>query len=125
MSRPEEYNDDVQTRADEYLKIWKDIGDAIPSVAGLSCFLGISKSTTYLWKDKYPKFSDTLRMILTYQERVALNGGLLNDFNSTITKLVLANHGYHDKVETKTELSFENLSDEELKQRIQSILNEQ
>jgi hypothetical protein len=34
------------------------------------------------------------------QERMLLSGGLGNDYNSAITKLMLAKHGYHDKQDT-------------------------
>ena len=97
--RPTSYNDDIQEQAESYLFDWKEQGDAIPSIVGLACYLGVSKSTIYLWRDIHPTFSDTFSRILTYQEKITLNGGIKGDFNSTISKLVLANHGYHDKVD--------------------------
>lgn len=97
LGRPDKYNEAMQAQADEYLANWKELGDVIPSHAGLCCYIGIARSTLYLWRDKYENFSDTLNAIDVMQECTALNGGLSSAFNATITKLVLANHGYHDK----------------------------
>lgn len=97
--RPTDYNQSVIDAAEDYIENYEDHGDAIPSVAGLSCVLGVSKSTVYLWKSDYPEFSDTLNRLSAAQERKALNNGINGVFNPTITKLVLANHGYSDKQE--------------------------
>ena len=95
--RPTDYSQAMLDAAEEYIINYKEIhGDAIPSIAGLACVLGVSKSTVYLWRDNHPKFSDTLSRILTWQERDTINGGITGEFNSTISKLVLANHGYSD-----------------------------
>ena len=42
---------------------------------------------------------ETLENIKTKQELMLISGGLKSTFNSTITKLMMANHGYSDKVE--------------------------
>lgn len=97
--RPTKYGPDIQAQADAYLTEWGELGDAIPSHAGLCCYIGVARSTLYRWRDDFPLFSDTLQAIEVIQERIALNGGLTNTFNATITKLVLANHGYTDKVQ--------------------------
>lgn len=99
LGRPTSYNEEMQKKADKYAEEWESTGDAIPSAVGLACYLGVSKSTIYLWKDNYEDFSDTLNVILTKQEQKTLNKGITGEFNPTITKLVLANHGYHDKVD--------------------------
>lgn len=121
--RPTDYSQEVNEKAIQYLETYKEHGDAIPSVAGLAIALGVSKSTVYLWKDSHEEFSDTLSRILTAQEKYALNGGMLGEFNSTITKLVLANHGYSDKVETQNTHTFEQLTDEELNFKIKSLVS--
>jgi hypothetical protein len=100
MARPSEYDPSVLDVAEDYINNFKDkYEDAIPSAAGLACVLGISKSTLYLWKDAHPELSDTLSRLQSSQERQAINNGITGVFNPTITKLVLANHGYHDKVD--------------------------
>lgn len=97
VGRPTKYNAELQAKADEYIFNWQELGDVIPSRVGLCCYLGIDKTTSYDWERIYPEFSNTLRNIDTMQERIAVNGGMKGEFNSVITKLVLANHGYSDK----------------------------
>lgn len=96
VGRPTKYNPKLQAQADNYLFKWADY-DAIPSRVGLCCYIGIPKSISYDWENKHPKFSDTCKAIEAMQEREALNKGITGVFNSQITKLVLANHGYSDK----------------------------
>jgi len=87
----------MNKKALDYLENYEEVhGDSIPSVAGLAVSLGVAKSTVYLWKGLHDEFSDTLDRIMTSQERKALNNGINGVFNATITKLVLANHGYSE-----------------------------
>lgn len=97
VGRPSKYNEAMQAKADEYLFGWSEF-DAIPSRVGLCCFLGIDKTTSYDWEDIHPEFSHTCKAIEALQERTALNNGITGVFNSQITKLVLANHGYSDRI---------------------------
>lgn len=103
VGRPTLYNDEMQEKADTYLFVFdKKIesggcGEIIPSAAGLACYLGVSKVTIYEWAKHWPEFANTLQSINTRQEQSAVNNGLAGVFNSTITKLLLANHGYSDK----------------------------
>ena len=98
VGRPSKYNNDMQDQADEYIYRLDELKHAVPSRVGLCCFLGIHKDTSYEWGAKYPAFSDTLKKIETLQEHLALNGGITGLLNPTIVKLLLANHGYSDKV---------------------------
>jgi hypothetical protein len=79
-----------------------DHGDMIPSIAGLACVLGITRETCHAWARDPAKedFSDILKQLAQAQERKLLSGGLSGNFNPTISKLVLARHGYSDRVET-------------------------
>ena len=102
MARPTKYNEELQARADQYLDEWasglgQELGEAIPSRVGMCVYLGISKSISHEWEKIHPQFLDTLKGIETLQEQVSLNGGMNGKYSPTITKLVLANHGYHDK----------------------------
>ena len=97
VGRPTMYNDEMQAKAEHYMYEWAGLGDAIPSRVGLCCYLGISKQTSYDWEDAHPQFLDTCKAIEALQEREAVNKGITGVFNSQITKLVLANHGYSDK----------------------------
>lgn len=98
VGRPTKYDADLQEKADRYLQEWATT-DAVPSRVGLCVWLGISKPTTFEWERQYPQFSDTLAAIDAMQEHVAINKGITGVFNSTIVKLILANHGYSDKVQ--------------------------
>ena|SRR5690554_487505 len=98
VGRPTKYNDEMQEQADSYLSRLEELGHVVPSRAGLCCFLGIAKSTSYEWEEQYPEFSDALRAVEVMQEHMTLNGALANQLNSTIAKLVLSNnHGYSEQ----------------------------
>lgn len=97
--RPTDYNEEVQAKADAYVNGgFADAGDIVPSRAGLALELGLSRNTLTNW-EKHPAFLSTLERVAHLQERISLNGGLKGDLNSTIVKLLLANHGYSDKVQ--------------------------
>lgn len=99
--RPTDYSDEICRKARLYLQDFEQYGDAIPSVAGLAVFLKIARSTIYEWakEDDKCEFSDILQEILAKQESILLTKGLKNEFNSSITKVILGKHGYSDKVE--------------------------
>lgn len=110
VGRPCLLDEALLEKAKHYmLEGYKEIENIVPSVAGLCCYLGVSKSSVYLWAEDNEtnkndpirkEFSDTLEAILTKQEMLLINGGLSQAFSGTITKLMLANHGYSDKVQT-------------------------
>jgi hypothetical protein len=127
LGRPTDYSDEILGRAGFYLLNYKEFGDAIPSVAGLSHYLKIARSTIYDWASHEDKkaFSDILGEILSDQERTLLNNGLTGKFNPAITKLALGKHGYSDKQEV-TGKDGEPLFDEEArakgKQAIKDVI---
>lgn len=97
VGRPSKYNDALQAEADSYLGRLQELGHVVPSRAGLCCFLGIARDTSYQWEKIHPAFSGTLRAIDVMQEHLTLNGGLAGAFNPTIAKLILSNnHGYSE-----------------------------
>lgn len=101
IGRPSGLTPELIEKAKTYLLDgYKDFGNIVPSVAGLGCYLGIGRSTVYEYKALSKEFADTLEAILMKQEMLLINGGLNQTFSGTITKLMLANHGYSDKVET-------------------------
>jgi hypothetical protein len=103
VGRPTDYSQEILDKSRLYLETYNDesIGDAIPSVAGLACYLNIGRSTIYEWMSQEGKeeFSDILNNILAKQENVLINKGLTGQFNSNIVKLALGKHGYSDKQE--------------------------
>ena len=99
MARPTEYNAGVNEKARAYLKDYKTLGDVVPSIEGLAVELDVARKTLYNWANENEEFLHTLEAIKSTQARLTMNGGLDESFNSTISKLLLANHGYSDKQE--------------------------
>ena len=95
--RPTKLTDELVSKAEMYLTDYPSNGDIVPTVAGLSVYLDIAKSSIYKYRDESDRFSDTLERIESLQESKLVNGGLLGDFNATIAKLMLYNHGYSEK----------------------------
>ena len=108
IGRPSLLDEEMLEKAKHYMiDGYKEIENIVPSAAGLCCYLGVSKSTVYEWAKDTPEnrliplrveFSDTLDAIQAKQEMILINGGLSQAFSGTITKLMLANHGYSDSV---------------------------
>lgn len=100
--RPTKLTDELVFLAEKYLDVYKsELNQVVPSIVGLCSYINVSKSTVYKWKDesKSQTFSDTLERIEEIQCVDLINGGLSNNFNSNITKLMLANHGFSDKIQ--------------------------
>jgi hypothetical protein len=98
MARPTSYTVDILAKAEDYIENCPDI---IPTVVGLCLHIGIAKSTAYDWAiDENKEFSDILAYVGELQEKKLIVGGLTNEFNSAITKMMLTKHGYTDKTET-------------------------
>jgi hypothetical protein len=100
--RPSIYTPELVKRARGYLTRYQDMGDKVPSIAGLACVIGVTRETCHAWANDPEKaeFSHILKELMQRQERALLNGGLGGDFNAPITKMMLTKHGYSDKVET-------------------------
>lgn len=97
--RPTSYNEDILTKSEEYLKTYDELGDVVPTAAGLADFLSVCKATLYNWAETHPEFLDMLGKMNQKQERVLLANGLMKNFDSSITKLMLSKQGYSDKQE--------------------------
>ncbi|NIA76337.1 hypothetical protein HBA43_19245 [Providencia rettgeri] len=110
MGRPSKFAESL-AKAKEYLMGgYETVGDVVPSVAGLACYLDVSRKTVYEWAKESTDLSDTLEGILAMQENKLINKGLNGDFNPTITKLMLANHGYSEKQEVDHKSSDSSMS---------------
>ena len=98
MARPTDYTPELLTKADDYLNNCPDI---IHTVVGLCLHVGIAKSTAYRWiEEGNDTFKDIVDTVSALQEKKLVTNGLTNEFNASITKLMLTKHGYTDKVET-------------------------
>ncbi|CAK6616142.1 TPA: DNA-packaging protein [Providencia stuartii] len=110
MGRPSKFAESL-IKAKEYLMGgYETVGDVVPSVAGLACYLGVSRSTVQQYAKENEDFSGTLEAIKTLQENRLINKGLIGEFNPTITKLMLANHGYSEKQEVDHKSSDSSMS---------------
>ena len=100
--RPTDYTPEIVAKAWAYANgEWKEHGDLVPSVAGLASYIGMSRVTCYDWaKDENKQFSYILEKIGTEQERDLITGGLSGKFNAPISKMMMAKHGYSDRIET-------------------------
>ena len=120
--RPTDLTDKIVAKAQEYLYSYTT---NIPTIAGLAIHLGCSRSSVYKWSDDKDKstdheqFSYIVDDVLATQELNLIDNGLSGSYNATITKLLLAKHGYHEKVEnennTKVTMTHD-LSDKALEQ---------
>ena len=91
MARPTKYTQNMPEKVRAYIK---KCPDAIPSIPGFTCIIGVCEKTIYNWKKNYPEFLQALRELHTAQHKELLNKGLTGQYNSTITKLILSsNHG--------------------------------
>ena len=95
--RPSKYTEEIIKKAENYIYDYETYNDIIPSIVGLASILEVTRTTLYKWEKEHEEFSYILENIKREQEKVLLNKGLIGDFNSAITKLVLGKHGYHDK----------------------------
>ena len=105
VGRPSKYSLSMIKQVKGYIK---DCPDTVPSLCGLAMELNVCKRTINRWKSlnpselnqkEYPRFDEFLHMLDVlhdFQERTALNSGATGDWNSVISKLVLAKHGYSD-----------------------------
>ncbi|ACJ10177.1 DNA-packaging protein [Bacteriophage APSE-2] len=102
MGRPSKLTVSLEKAKAYLMGEYKTVGDVVPNIAGLACYLNISRSTIYEWSSSSNvEFSDIVEGILALQENKLLNSGLKGEFNPTITKLMLSKHGYADKQETE------------------------
>ena len=97
MGRPTKYTETTVQQTREYISEPEKYGDVVPTVAGLSIILGVVPSTIYKWAEEKQDFSDTFGLLKVQQERMLIAGGLRNDMNSNIVKLMLGNYGYGEK----------------------------
>jgi len=96
MARPTKYNDTMLAKANEYLECYQT---AVPSKQSLALYLDVALSTVDLWGKEHKEFSGTLRRIKYTQFEKTLDGGLRGELNAAISKLIMHNHGYTDKVD--------------------------
>lgn len=95
--RPSKYNAELQKKAEAYAADCTIAGDVVPTAEGLALYLGVSSRIIYNWRDEHEALLHTLEKIKDRQKSALINKGLQGEFNATIAKLMLANHGLHEK----------------------------
>jgi hypothetical protein len=110
MARSSEFDDHILPMVDDYLESYEG---QIPTIAGLSLHLDVSRSTIYRWADMeshpeglvddeiYSQLRHKLEKLKAMAEQKLIGKGLTGDFNPAITKLMLTKHGYSDKQQTE------------------------
>jgi dimeric dUTPase (all-alpha-NTP-PPase superfamily) len=119
--RPTHLTEEILEQAREYLDNYDSKhSHTIPSVVGLCTVIKRSRSTVYGWaEDKESEIADILEQINEKQHMVLLSKGLNDEFNASITKLVLGKHGYHEQVKTEATINdYSNMSPEDRQKRL-------
>ena len=108
--RPTKYTETLVKKARAYVKgDWKreENGGVIPTIAGLSLYLGVARDTIHEWANDPKKalFSDIINDLRSIQRQLLMSKGLSGDFNSGVARLILGHHGYREKQDIKQENS--------------------
>jgi hypothetical protein len=97
MARPTKFNQEILDKAKHYLDVgFMEQEEVVPTIVGLAGYINIARSTVYEWAEEHKAFSDTLDDINAKQQRILVSKGLTGDFNATIAKLMLSNHGVNE-----------------------------
>ncbi len=128
VGRPTSYDETIIPKCLDYLENFNETyGDAVPMVVGLCKVINRSKATIYNWAkdDDKPEFLDILSAIEEMQHVGLVNGGLKNQFNSAITKMMMTKHGYSDSI--KQEISnpdgslTQEINDQDFKDKLEEL----
>jgi DNA-packaging protein gp3 len=133
--RPTKLTDELLIKASSYIygvdgkpPSWEKEGSAVPSIEGFALYLGINRDTAYAWERENDNFSDIVCDIRLMQAKILVDNGLKNQFNSSITKLMLTKHGYVEKSETDITTQGAKISgntDTDLATRFEEFLSKQ
>ena len=98
--RPSKWQDCIEPAWQYVNGGFRDEDDVVPTIAGLAVFLGCARETIHAWAKEHQEFSHIVKALMAKQEKMLANGGVLGEYNASITKLLLTKHGYSEKVET-------------------------
>lgn len=98
FNRVSKYTPEILEKTQEYINTFH-MDNLVPTERGLALHLGVSHQTVRDWKIDQSKeeFGFLLDMMMSIQHDEIINKGLAGDFNATIAKLMLHNHGYSDR----------------------------
>jgi hypothetical protein len=99
--RPTKYNSSFVDEVYSYLKIKPE---RLPTLQGLSLWIGVDVDTLNNWAKVHKEFFGALKDLLAAQATQLINDGIyLKDANSTIVKLLLQNnHGMKERTDATT-----------------------
>lgn len=76
----------------------------LPTIQGLSLWIGCNIDTLHEWGKVHPEFSDALQDLKKVQHDKLIEGSMSGKYNSTIAKLMLSsNHGYVERKDVTTD----------------------
>lgn len=101
MTRPTKLTPEVRELTAKYLSECIE-NNKVPTAARLAVNIGVGKRTLYDWAKNDTEFSHTLDLLNAIQESTLIDGSLENKLNATISKLMLANHGYKERQDVTT-----------------------
>lgn len=105
VGRPTVYSDETPEIVRAYARGgYETHGHLLPTVEGLAEVLGVTKQTLHNWLADTNKsqFIDAFDELKSKQCRVLIEKGLVGEYNSTITKLMLShNHNIIEKRHTE------------------------
>lgn len=106
--RPTKLTRALVTRASEYH--YKELGQAVPTIEGLSLFLGINRDTVREWHNEPStplgeEFSGIVSSLMAEQGLQLVTNGLKGKFNAKIANMMLSKHGYVEKSEVDQNVS--------------------
>lgn len=98
--RPPKWQDCIDPAWDYINGGFQQESDVVPTIAGLAVSLSCARETVHAWAREHEEFSHIVKALMSKQEKMLANGGILSEYNTAITKLLLSKHGYSDKTET-------------------------
>lgn len=100
VGRPTKYTKELLEKAKAYANDFTIDGedDVIPSIEGLCLYCGIHKTTAFDWAhdEKKREFSYCLELVMAKQAKMLMNKSLSGEFNYSISRLMLSQHGYRE-----------------------------
>lgn len=107
--RPTKYLPDIiHPKVDEYLEMCSREQTKLPSIEGLSLFLGVHRDTIFDWAKKKPGFSDYLEKVAAKQKEQLIDDGMYGgkEVNASMAIFLLkAIHGMKDGHETNVNIT--------------------
>ena len=98
--QPTKYTPDMPKLVRAYIRNYEKYGHNLPAKPGLAQSLGdgVCLATLDNWAKMHPEFLGALRELADAQHQALIDKGLVGDYNSTISKLLLmSNHGHVER----------------------------